>query len=546
MPLYLERPSILRLSLSYEPDLDSIYNSLYTLLSKHALLSRVTISSALAPELQNVPDVILITDGTLTEPHHKSSLSQVLKYVRNSGIAICLGNFSDFVGLKKLDAFFKEAGLAWEAGPYYRSDTKLITAGMPARLIHYLPPNYSQTALHITGTTARESWYSEKESQYDEAAVALGLVEKGRIGYIGDVRGEQETNDVILRMCDLHLNRRPRQDSDQILHPESSGEKCCLFHGIVSCPLCRYLYDSGAQSLPDSELDSEDDSEDLGELPSKAFPPHLHKQTNRFIPQEDKQMRGGLLHYDLIQRISDNSLKPAQPCDSSMQGVFQTCDNCQLSWLVSWNYTEDETSHPDHNASELPNSPYPWRSLLVQVDGTCLRNGSGAETRAAVGVYFAANSKYNVSRLIKGQRRHTNQTAELEAAYCALWTIKEEVIPDRRRAFLKRLGREGQALKPHDELRLSEVGLVDFRVIVQTDSLYLVECFCKHMSGWQRGSDGKWVNRRGEPINNSDHFDAVKKQIDELAKYGVSVVWYHVERRFNREADHLANEALRR
>ena len=53
-------------------------------------------------------------------------------------------------------------------------------------------------------------------------------------------------------------------------------------------------------------------------------------------------------------------------------------------------------------------------------------------------------------------------------------------------------------------------------------------------------------NQKGEAIANSEVFLAIKAEAEELSRVGVQVVYYHVGREFNREADALAKAGVAR
>lgn len=46
------------------------------------------------------------------------------------------------------------------------------------------------------------AWYTESETS-DEATVVFAKVGLGRLGYIGDVNGEESSDTVVLAMCGL-------------------------------------------------------------------------------------------------------------------------------------------------------------------------------------------------------------------------------------------------------------------------------------------------------------------------------------------------------
>ncbi len=150
----------------------------------------------------------------------------------------------------------------------------------------------------------------------------------------------------------------------------------------------------------------------------------------------------------ITSRVSSVGAHPGQtsPGDPSMQGVFRECNDCGLTWLVSPNSHQGANPHPYHNALTRPNHPYPWCSIVVQIDSIYTRQSPDANNPTAIGVYFATGSRYNIS-----SRRSIQSgiAAELEAAFSALLTVFNEVIPTRQNAFSERLGheRDGKTLR---------------------------------------------------------------------------------------------------
>lgn len=88
-----------------------------------------------------------------------------------------------------------------------------VDAAVAARL----PERYSQKAAFVRGVEPRHMWYVTDSnsvveywvfaptSAYDpeETAVAMAGVGDGKLGYVGDLNGEVESNTVILAMLGL-------------------------------------------------------------------------------------------------------------------------------------------------------------------------------------------------------------------------------------------------------------------------------------------------------------------------------------------------------
>ncbi|KAI3572228.1 ribonuclease H-like domain-containing protein [Fusarium oxysporum f. sp. albedinis] len=199
------------------------------------------------------------------------------------------------------------------------------------------------------------------------------------------------------------------------------------------------------------------------------------------------------------------------------------CGVCGVSWLVGEKGPDAAASHLSHHTL-VHNYSGARRSLVVFIDGACPANGPAA-LQASVGVYFGPESPKNISRLIDTSRP-TNQLAEITAAVEAMRQVRSVVVPERR-ILLK----GSSPRTTPDTLRDAR----RFRLVLATDSSYLVDCMCKYMPQWTFDN----LNR------NSEGFRILNEETELLSVVGVQVQWYHVPRDFNGEADALANAALR-
>ncbi|KAM0263014.1 hypothetical protein ACHAQJ_001392 [Trichoderma viride] len=221
--------------------------------------------------------------------------------------------------------------------------------------------------------------------------------------------------------------------------------------------------------------------------------------TARFIPQVDEQIQGP---QNVINAVIDPELSPIR-----IPLVY--CSPCGVSWLVG---------------------------EKAFIDGACPANGPAA-FQASVGVYFGPESPNNISRLIDTDPP-TNQLARITAAVEAMRQVRSVIVP-KRCILLEKGWAAFRTFIQKDSRR--------FRLVLVTDSSYLVECMCKHMPQWTFDeANGVYSNRRSDIIRNSEGFAMLNKEMELLSLVGVQVQWYHVPRSLNREADALANAALRK
>ncbi|KAI0013857.1 hypothetical protein F4779DRAFT_639013 [Xylariaceae sp. FL0662B] len=93
------------------------------------------------------------------------------------------------------------------------------------------------------------------------------------------------------------------------------------------------------------------------------------------------------------------------------------------------------------------------------------------------------------------------------------------------------------------------VGNWNLRLVIATDSSYLVECLCSHIKKWSFEPLTKtYRNAKGKSIKNSDLFAAISNEVRLLSQEPeqVLVLWYHIGREFNTQADQLAHHAVDR
>jgi ribonuclease HI len=148
-------------------------------------------------------------------------------------------------------------------------------------------------------------------------------------------------------------------------------------------------------------------------------------------------------------------------------------------------------------------------TVVVWVDGACKDNGTPT-ARAGVGVYFGPESPHNISKRIEGVQ--TSQRAEIQAALSALHAVKRELLDN---------------LKVHN-------------VVLVCDSLYVVDAMTRWVFTWQESG---WKDAQGGPVVNSQDFKKLDSLIEEPAEEGIDVMFWHVSRMDNTEADNLAKRA---
>ncbi|KAL2263212.1 hypothetical protein VTK26DRAFT_7786 [Humicola hyalothermophila] len=141
------------------------------------------------------PSVILIADAAVARK--KQLWERVIDRLRGGSTVVLAGCFSTMVTQGGFDAMFARLGLPWRRGSNYRETLRLRRDVVGSRLANRLPPAYSQKAVFVKNVDGSDAWYTDG----DEAAVVFATVGAGKLGYVGDVDGEEETDAVVLAMC---------------------------------------------------------------------------------------------------------------------------------------------------------------------------------------------------------------------------------------------------------------------------------------------------------------------------------------------------------
>ncbi|TQN72678.1 Ribonuclease H [Colletotrichum shisoi] len=154
--------------------------------------------------------------------------------------------------------------------------------------------------------------------------------------------------------------------------------------------------------------------------------------------------------------------------------------------------------------------------IVIAVDGVCRGNGT-ANAIAAVGVYVGEDSPYNVS-VVLDEPSPTNQIAELRAGYYGLINALDI-----------------------QEARVQGTKLT--QVVIKADSEYLVKGMTEWIFRWEKNG---YRTAKGTTVVNANLFRLLLRLVSRLNDRDVEVLFCHVKRRDNTEADGCANRALDR
>ncbi|GAD98452.1 hypothetical protein MGYG_05903 [Paecilomyces variotii No. 5] len=215
-------PRVFLLALDSQPWFDEMYSHLIDKLYAHAKIQRASTPDAAIRYLSaNNPHAILAIDPGLTNPSNSRVLDEVLTYVRSGGVLVFCCLFSSFVNGPTFNQFMRsKLNFPWEFGDYHRTTVYLnqraVFSSTANREItrERLPQAYSQKAVHLKNVDNALALYLPAPSSViespvfapapvpsEQTPVAFRNLGQGTVGYIGDVNGEQESDEVILAMC---------------------------------------------------------------------------------------------------------------------------------------------------------------------------------------------------------------------------------------------------------------------------------------------------------------------------------------------------------
>lgn len=160
------------------------------------------------------PAAVWATDKALTEPEFRQLKDQAIVYVRNGGTIVFGAHFSGHASTDKMAALFSDFALPWRPDAYYRATFELNAAMTSIRKTG-LAPRYSQKAIHLTDVQHEDTLYlpssrprslafDPSDDYLRHTPVALGSFGEGKVGYMGDINAEVDSENVLLALLGLN------------------------------------------------------------------------------------------------------------------------------------------------------------------------------------------------------------------------------------------------------------------------------------------------------------------------------------------------------
>ena len=212
------RPKIFLLSLQSMLDWQEVYEVFIGKMKAKADVQEIKNAKEASALLtgEPKPNVIIATDGALTRRKFSKQRTEAIQFVQDGGTLIFGLGFPSFTKPSEYGDLFSAFDIPWRAGEYHRTEFDLnATAESIASVA--LPPGYSQKALHLKNVERKDAIYLPSSSSRIQSAVfppdpiqdltqtptAFRQYGSGKLGYVGDVNMEEETQQVLLAMCGL-------------------------------------------------------------------------------------------------------------------------------------------------------------------------------------------------------------------------------------------------------------------------------------------------------------------------------------------------------
>ncbi|RDA95861.1 hypothetical protein CP533_5160 [Ophiocordyceps camponoti-saundersi (nom. inval.)] len=196
------RDKVVLISLRTQPWFDEMYTNLLAAMRRKVSIERAE-DEATALRLlsqEPAPAAVLVTDEEIVSA--RTTWVAVIGYVRHGGTAVVMGHFPSFVNVTEIPSFFALAGLKWQCASYQRSESLLNSDAVGTELAKKLPSSYSQKAVSLRDFEPADAWYLLEDGDQESAAL-LASVGRGKLGFLGDVNNEKESETVLLAMCGL-------------------------------------------------------------------------------------------------------------------------------------------------------------------------------------------------------------------------------------------------------------------------------------------------------------------------------------------------------
>ena len=195
------------------------------LLSRAVVHESNELDDALHFILSGWPSTILVTDPyiTLENDDSRRLLQAVAGHTKHGCITVLMGFFSSTVHHSRLDHILKHTfDLRWRVASFTTDTTRLLTPESSLLRRTSLVASFYAKALFLGKVPIAQTIYSSSTGGF--AYAAYGSVGLGKLGYIGDVNFEDESERCILAMCHLDREEDFLEDSNDMIGGPASDD----------------------------------------------------------------------------------------------------------------------------------------------------------------------------------------------------------------------------------------------------------------------------------------------------------------------------------
>ncbi|KAF4632190.1 hypothetical protein G7Y89_g5937 [Cudoniella acicularis] len=176
----------------------------------------------------------------------------------------------------------------------------------------------------------------------------------------------------------------------------------------------------------------------------------------------------------------------------------------------------------------LKDQKFDSNSLVVSIASDC-RNNRSTDAQASYGIYWGPESKVNDKDQLWEFESQSNENAILIAASKAL------------RSILMPMWYAEESDSEESTPRNAVNGLEICKILILTDSMYLVNEISEHIWKWKKNG---FKNGKKKPVVKGGAFQELDGLIEDLEARGIPVWFWLIKKEFNHDADALAEHAL--
>ncbi|KAF8643574.1 hypothetical protein AX16_008962 [Volvariella volvacea WC 439] len=160
---------------------------------------------------------VIVGDAGIARPKGVNVLAKLVEYVKGGGKVVLSGGFANFVNAEETAGVFRQFGLSWKKGSYYRTTVVPNSQNPIVRDNPSLDDRFSMKAGLVTSISPGDAFYMPNEqsllesfvypptpiTNLDEAPSVGRKIGEGYLGFVGDANGETGATKIFLAMLGL-------------------------------------------------------------------------------------------------------------------------------------------------------------------------------------------------------------------------------------------------------------------------------------------------------------------------------------------------------